>query len=165
MSTNLVLKQTLRFVLLVLLQVLIFNNIRFLGYVNPMLFIWFVIALPTGVNRSVTLLLAFLMGTLIDIFSNTPGMYAFATVFVAFIRKDLLLLFVPKDVYADYEPSVKVLGLPIFLKYVACMVILLHLILFSLEAFSFQHYWLVLLKTGVNSVITILLVLSTQKFK
>jgi rod shape-determining protein MreD len=165
MSTSLVLKHTIRFVVLLLLQVLIFNNIRFLGYVNPMLFIWFIISLPTGVNRSATLLLAFLMGTLIDIFSNTPGMYACATVFVAFIRKDLLTLFVPKDMYADYEPSVKVMGLPIFLKYVVCMVVMLHLVLFTLEAFSFQHYWLVLLKTGVNSVITILLVLSTQKFK
>ncbi len=165
MSTSLVLKHTIRFVVLVLLQVLIFNNIRFLGYVNPMIFILFVISLPTGVNRSVSLLLAFLMGGLIDIFSNTPGMYACATVFVAFIRKDLLLLFVPKDMYADYEPSVKVMGLPIFLKYVICMIVTLHLVLFTLEAFSFQHYWLVLLKTGVNSVVTLLLVLSTQKFK
>jgi hypothetical protein len=48
---------------------------------------------------------------------------------------------------------------------VACMVIVLHLLLFTLEAFSFQHYWLVLLKTVINSVVTILLVLSTQKFK
>ncbi|MTK53460.1 rod shape-determining protein MreD [Paludibacter sp.] len=165
MSTNLVLKHTLRFIVLVLLQVLIFNNIRFLGYVNPLIYIWFIISFPTGVNRSLTLLVAFLMGAVIDIFSNTPGMYAFATVFVAFARKDLLQLFVPKDMYANYEPSVKVLGLPIFLKYVTCMVIVLHLLLFTLEAFSFQHYWLVLLKTAINSVVTILLVLSTQKFK
>ena len=165
MSTNLVLKQTIRFIVLVLLQVLIFNNIRFLGYVDPLLYIWFIISLPTGVNRSITLLLAFMMGGIIDIFSNTPGMYAFATVFVAFARKDLLQLFVPKDMYSDYEPSVKVLGLPTFLKYTVSMVLLLHLLLFTLEAFSFQHYWLVLLKTAVNSAITILLVLSTQKFK
>jgi rod shape-determining protein MreD len=108
---------------------------------------------------------AFLMGGLLDIFSNTPGMYAFSTVFVAFVRKDFLQLFVPRDIYTDYEPSVKVLGFPTFLKYATCMVVLLHLLLFSLEAFSFERYWLVLLKTLVNSFITLLLVFSTQKFK
>lgn len=165
MSTNLIFKYALRFIVLVLLQTLIFNNIRFLGYINPLLYIWFIISLPTGVNRSATLLLAFLLGGAIDVFSNTPGMYAFATVFVAFARHNLLELFVPRDMYSDYEPSVKVLGLPIFLKYTACMVVLLHLLLFTLEAFTFERYWLVLYKTVVNSVITILLVLSTQKFK
>jgi rod shape-determining protein MreD len=165
MTTNLTLKFTLRFILLVLLQVLIFNNIRFLGYVNPLLYIWFIISLPTTVNRSVTLLLAFLLGAVIDIFSNTPGMYAFATVFVAFFRHDLLQLFVPRDMHSDYEPSVKVLGLLVFFKYTVCMVLLLHLLLFTIEAFSFENYWLVLYKTGVNSTITLLLVLSTQKFK
>lgn len=165
MSTNLVFKHALRFIVLVLLQTLIFNNIRFLGYINPLLYIWFIISLPTGVNRSVTLLLAFVLGMCIDIFSNTPGMYAFATVFVAFARYNFLQLFVPRDMYSDYEPSVKVLGLPIFLKYTASMVILLHLVLFTLEAFTFERYWLVLYKTLVNSAITILLVLSTQKFK
>jgi rod shape-determining protein MreD len=165
MSTSTLLKHTLRFILLVLLQVLIFNNIRFLGYVNPLLYIWFIISLPTGVNRSVTLIVAFLMGSLLDIFSNTPGMYAFATVFVAFFRTDFLQLFVPRDMYTDYEPSVKVLGFPTFLKYTAIMVVLLHLLLFTLEDFTLDHYWLVIIKTLVNSTITLLLVLSTQKFK
>lgn len=165
MSTSIVLKHSLRFIILVLLQVLIFNNIRFMGYVNPLIYIWFIVSLPTNVNRVLTLLLAFALGTVIDIFSNTPGMYAFATVFVAFARKNFLQLFVPRDMYSEYEPSVKVLGLPIFLKYTACVVILLHLLLFSLEAFSFERYWLVLYKTLINSVITMLLLLSTQKFK
>jgi rod shape-determining protein MreD len=165
MSTNILLKHTLRFIVLVLLQVLIFNNIRFLGYINPLLYIWFIISLPTGVNRSMTLLVAFLMGLLLDIFSNTPGMYAFATVFVAFARKNFLQLFVPRDIYTDYEPSVKVLGFPIFLKYTACMVVLLHLLLFTLEDFTLDNYWLVIMKTLVNSTITLLLVFSTQKFK
>jgi rod shape-determining protein MreD len=165
MNTGTLLKHGLRFILLLLLQVLIFNNIRFLGYVNPLLYILFFISLPSNTNRPLLLGLAFLMGTLLDIFSNTPGMYAFATVFIAFARKNILQLFVPRDMYAAYEPTMKVLGISIFLKYTATMVVALHLLLFTLEAFSFQNYWMVLVKTVVNSAITLALLMATQKYR
>jgi hypothetical protein len=93
-------------------------------------------------------------------------MYAFATVFVAYFRSPLLKLVVPRDhASSAFEPSIKTLGFPIFLKYAAVLIVLLHLLLFSLEAFSFVRYDLVLVKTIVNSSLTLLLVLSIQKSK
>lgn len=166
MSGNQFLKHFIRFVVLIILQVAIFDNIRFLGYINPLLYIWFILGLPSTINRSFLLILAFITGTILDIFSNTPGMYAFATVFVAYIRAPLLKLVVPRDdVSSSYEPSLKSLGFPVFLKYAAVLIVLLHLLLFTLEAFSFVHYELVLIKTIINSSLTLLLVLSLQKTK
>lgn len=166
MSGNQFLKHFIRFVVLMILQVVIFDNIRFLGYINPMLYIWFILGLPSSINRSLLLILAFVTGIILDIFSNTPGMYAFATVFVAYFRAPILKLVVPRDdVSSSYEPSVKTLGFLVFLKYAAVLIVLLHLLLFSLEAFSFVHYELVLMKTIINSSFTLLLVLSIQKTK
>jgi len=166
MSGNQFLKHFIRFVVLMILQVVIFDNIRFLGYINPLLYIWFILGLPSNINRSLLLILAFITGTILDIFSNTPGMYAFATVFVAYLRAPLLKLVASRDdLSLSYEPSLKSLSFPVFLKYAAVLIVLLHLLLFSLEAFSFVNYELVLLKTIINSSLTLLLVLSLQKTK
>jgi len=166
MSGNLFLKHLIRFVFLMVLQVVVFDNIRFLGYINPLLYIWFILGLPSSINRSLLLILAFLTGIILDVFANTLGMYAFATVFVAYFRSPLLKLVVPRDhASSAFEPSIKTLGFPIFLKYAAVLIVLLHLLLFSLEAFSFVRYDLVLVKTIVNSSLTLLLVLSIQKSK
>ncbi|MBB3185874.1 rod shape-determining protein MreD [Microbacter margulisiae] len=159
-------KHLIRFVILMLLQVLIFDNIRFLGYVNPLFYIWFILGLPSNINRSALLIIAFLTGSILDIFSNTPGMYAFATVFVAYMRAPVLKVVVPRDnTLAFYEPSVKILGLPVYVKYAAFLIVLLHLLLFSLEAFTFVHYEMVLIKTVINASLTLLFVLSVQKSK
>lgn len=166
MSGNLFLKYLLRFVIVMLIQVLLFGNIRFMGYIDPMFYIWFILSLPSNINRSLLLILSFFTGWVLDIFYNTPGMFAFATVFVAYLRAPLLTFVVSRDnTLAAYEPSIKTLGLSVYLKYASLLIILLHLILFSLEAFSFSHYELVLIKTAINAPLTLLLVLSVQKSK
>ena len=87
-----VLQNIFRFILLVLFQVLVLNNIQFLGYINPYLYILFILSLPVQMPRWFLLVLAFILGLSIDIFSNTLGMHAFATVFVAFFREGIIKL-------------------------------------------------------------------------
>lgn len=64
------------FIILVLLQVSVFNRIALFGYATPFLFLYFILKLPTTLSANWTMTLSFLMGLVIDIFSNTPGMYA-----------------------------------------------------------------------------------------
>ena len=73
-----VLKNIFRFIILVLVQVLVLNNIQFLGYINPYIYILFILSLPVRTPRWASLLLAFVLGLTIDIFANTPGMHASA---------------------------------------------------------------------------------------
>ncbi len=88
-----VLQNILSFVLLVLFQVLALNNIQFLGFINPYIYILFIIALPVKTPRWLSLILAFILGLTLDIFSNTLGMHAFATVLIAFLRNGIINLF------------------------------------------------------------------------
>ena len=85
------------FIGLVLLQVLILNNVHIAGYATPFLYIYFILKFNSGTSRNELMLWAFFFGLTIDVFSDTPGMNAAATVLLAFLRPSLLRLFTPRD--------------------------------------------------------------------
>jgi rod shape-determining protein MreD len=160
-----VLQNIFRFVLLVLFQVLVLNNIQFLGYINPYLYILFILALPVQLPRWFLLILAFVLGLTIDAFSNTIGMHAFATVFVAFFREGIIKLFTNIEEGNNPTPSFHTFGVSAYIKYVVLMVIIHHTTLFILEAFSFSNFWIMLAKIILSSFVTILLILGIQSIK
>ena len=160
-----VLQNIFRFILLVLFQVLVLNNIQFLGYINPYLYILFILALPYQIPRWFLLLLAFILGISIDIFSDTLGMHAFATVFVAFFRNGIIKLFTNIEEGNNPTPSFYTFGVSAYVKYVIVMVLIHHSTLFILEAFSFTHFWILLTKILLSSFITILLIFGIQSIK
>jgi rod shape-determining protein MreD len=146
----------------VLLQVLVLNNIQFLGYINPYLYILIILALPVQMPRWVTLLLAFALGLIIDTFSNTLGMHAFATVLVAFLRNGIIKLFTSIEEGNNPTPSFYTFGVSAYVKYVVVLVLIHHTTLFILEAFSFTNFWITLAKITLSSFVTILMILGIQ---
>ena len=104
---QLVLQNIFRFVMLVLVQVFVLDNIQFLGYISPMIYILFILSLPVRFPRGVVLILAFLLGLTIDIFNNTMGIHAFATVFAAFIRPTIINMSVSMEEMANPTPEVR----------------------------------------------------------
>ena len=160
-----VLQNIFRFVLLVLFQVLVLNNIQFLGYINPYLYILFILALPVQLPRWFLLIMAFVLGLTIDAFSNTIGMHAFATVFVAFFREGIIKLFTNIEEGNNPTPSFHTFGVSAYIKYVVLMVIIHHTTLFILEAFSFSNFWIMLTKIILSSLVSITLILGIQSIK
>ncbi len=158
MNSNIVQNIILFFVLL-FLQVTIMNNIQFLGYINPFLYVLFVIVYPYRKDRGVILLSSFLLGLFIDFFLNSGGTNAAATLFVAYIRLPLLKWILGKN-EIDYQvfnitrqPFLKVLI------YVSLIVLTHSLIIFSLEYFKFSLLGTLLSKTLLTSIFTILLIM------
>ena len=82
------------FVIVVLLQVIIGNNIHLFGVAIPFFYIYFILRLPLSLSVNWVMTLAFVLGLTIDIFSNTPGMNALACVVLAALRKPVLNLYV-----------------------------------------------------------------------
>jgi rod shape-determining protein MreD len=160
-----VIQNILLFIVLVLAQVLVLNNIQFLGFINPYIYILFILSLPVRLPRWIILLLAFALGLIIDTFSNTLGMHAAATVLVAFSRSFVIKLFTSIDEGNNPTPSFHSFGVGAYVKYVLVLVFMHHAALFFLEAFSFSHFWLVLFKTLLSSSITILIILGLKSFK
>ncbi|MBN2524224.1 MAG: rod shape-determining protein MreD [Bacteroidales bacterium] len=158
-------RNILRFLMLVLLQVMIFNNIEISGYLNPYIYIIFIILLPFETPAWVCLLLGFFLGLSIDIFTETIGMHTAATVFIAYIRPYILSSFAPRDGYESGTfPRVYYYGLPWFIKYASLLVFAHHLVLFYVEMFQFQDFFSTLLRVILSSLFSITLIVVSQYF-
>ena len=159
-----VVQNIISFILLVLVQVLALNSIQFLGYINPYIYILFILSLPVRLPQWVTLLLGFLLGITIDAFSNTMGTHAFATVLIAFLRNGIIKLFTSIEEGNNPVPSFYTFGVGAYVKYVILMTLVHHTTLFFLEAFSFSLFWVVFFKVILSSIVTILIILGIRSF-
>jgi rod shape-determining protein MreD len=152
-----------RFVLLVLFQSVILNNIQLGGFINPYLYVLFILLLPFETPKALLLPMAFLLGLSVDMFSNTMGIHASASVFMAFCRPYILKLVAPRDGYeAETHPTIKSLGLRWFVVYTTFLVFLHHLFLFYMEVFRFSEFFMTLWRVILSAILTIFLVLLSQ---
>lgn len=156
-------KYVIMFVVLVLIQVLIMNNIQFSGFVNPYIYILFILLLPFTIPGYLLLGLSFLLGISIDIFNNTPGVHAGATVLLGFLRPGIASLISSREIIEKGNtPNMKQLGFASFLKYTVIAVLVHHLFLFYAEAFSFVGFFHTLLRAVLSSVFSIVIILASQ---
>lgn len=148
-----------KFVGLVLIQVLICNHINFLGFINPYIYIIFILVYPSKNNRVSLILLSFLLGLCVDIFSDSGGIHAAASVFIAFIRPAFL-----KSAFGTlYEHQLIKYGNTEFgslFSYVSFMVISHHFIMFSLEVFSLSEIVTILKNTLFSGIFTLIVCLT-----
>jgi rod shape-determining protein MreD len=147
----------LLFVFLVFLQVFVLNNILFLGYVNPYLYIIFIFLYPLKKNRFSFLLLSFALGLSIDFFSDSGGIHAFSILTIAYFRLFFIKVFLRKFEldYPFFELNLEPFGKKF--NYVVTLTMLHHLLLFSLANFSFQNISQVILNTVYSSMFTLVL--------
>ena len=150
------------FVSLVMVQVLMLNNICLFGLATPFVYIYFLLAIDKDVDRNALMLIAFLLGLSIDVFSNTPGVNAGASVLIAFMRPVLLRLFSPRDEYENFEPGIYTLGPWAFVRYAFVTALLHHTVLFLLEAFSFVNLGYLSLRILCSALLTVALVMAIE---
>ena len=155
-----ILKNALRFVFLVLLQVWVLNHVQWNGYINPYIYILFILMLPLDTPAWLVMVLAFLMGVTLDMFSDTGGIHAAASVFTAFARPGVLRLLSPRDGYeSETAISAWSLGFKWFLAYTSILVLLHHLVYFYLEVFRFDEFFMTFVKALLNALVTVALTL------
>ncbi|MDP2337949.1 MAG: rod shape-determining protein MreD [Bacteroidota bacterium] len=156
-------KYIIMFVVLVLAQVLILNNIQFSGLINPYIYILFILLLPFTIPGYLLLGLSFLLGISIDIFTNTPGIHAGATVLLGFMRPGIAQLISSREIIEKGNtPNITQLGFASFLKYTVLSVLVHHLFLFYAEAFSFGGFFETLLRCTLSSIFSIVIILASQ---
>jgi rod shape-determining protein MreD len=161
-----ILRFSLIFILLILLQVLIFNNIRFSGFINPYIYVMFILILPVEIPSWFLLMISFVLGAVMDIFCASPGMHSSATVFAGFIRPYILRFVSPRDGYEPgSDPSMIIYGLRWFLIYTALIVIIHHTILFYLEVFRFAAFFSTLLRVILSSLFSVTFILLLEYFR
>ncbi len=158
-------RNILRFAVLVFLQVFLLNNIQLSGFINPYLYVLFILLLPFETARWFLLFAAFTLGLTIDIFSKTPGLHSSATVLMAFLRPYVLNYLAPRGGYdPGTYPRVYYYGPGWFFKYASVLIFIHHLFLFYLEVFHFYDFFFTLWRVVLSSAFSVFLVVLSQYF-
>lgn len=147
-----------RFALLMAIQLLVLNYVYLGGYVMPMLYVLFILMLPTGMKRIPLLLIAFGTGLLMDIMSNALGFHALACTIVAMLRiwfADRILT--RGEPVTVQIPSVYSVTPQYFVSYLMLMLGVFYLVFFTAEIFSFRGIGGVLLATICSTIVTTIL--------
>jgi hypothetical protein len=151
-------KITIQFIILILAQVLLFNNIRLFGYLNPIIYIVFIFVYPLKKEKGFFLFLSFLLGLSIDVFTDSGGSNAAATLLIAFIRLSVI-----KIIESNFEIdfilfNIKKLSFIQSVTYIFSLTTIHHLLLFFLEYYKTKDFISILttsLQTSIFSTIII----------
>jgi rod shape-determining protein MreD len=145
-----------RFILLLAVQVVIFNNFNFLGYINPFPYILFIILYPVNGNKYGLLAASFFLGLIMDLFCNSGGVHAAACLTLAYFRPSIFKF----SFGLSYEYQTVRLNdvlTPERFSFILLAVIIHHLTLFVLEVFTFEFLWDIILRTVVSTLFTIII--------
>ncbi|MBE0641405.1 MAG: rod shape-determining protein MreD, partial [Bacteroidales bacterium] len=156
-------RNLLRFVILLLLQVFVLDNVHLGGYINPYLYILFLLLLPFETPGWLLLTSAFLLGFGVDMFSGTGGIHAAAITLMAFMRPFTLTFIASRREYEPgINPTIADLGLRWFVSYAGLLTLIHHLALFMLEMFSFAGFFDTLRRAFLSTLVTFSLILVVQ---
>lgn len=159
------LKRLLLMMALVVLQVMVCNHIHFMGYATPMLYVLFLVHMPLNSNRIGNLVWAFVLGLIIDAFSNTPGEAVGALTLTAFVQWPLLHSLAPKEAFEDMVPTYKNMGRWNHIRYMFILVFTHHTAFYLLESFSFLHFTKLLISYGSSLLLTFVLMLILETMR
>lgn len=164
-SSSNIIRLFIMFIVCVISQLLIFNNLQISGFINPYIYILLIMSMPFGTSTATLMVISFITGITIDIFCNTPGMHASACVLIGYIRQYVLKFIAFRDEYKTGTlPSINAYGIAWYVKYTIIMVAVHHVMLFFVEQFDTLFFWPTLLRVILSIVATSIFILIAQFF-
>lgn len=158
-------KQLGKLLLVLVLQVLLFNRIQIAGWCFPMVYILFLINLPANLPRWTEMLIGAFVGIIVDVWYSSIGVHMAACVALSFLRPILLHNLVQDVERVTNSVSRLTIGRIEYMKCAITLTFIHHLLVFALEAWSLQNWWLVLLQTLISSMMTLLVILGYDSLK
>lgn len=153
------------FVVLALVQVLVLNYVWLFNVATPLLYVFFAITFPRNSAKGEVLVWCFMLGLVIDLFSNTPGLASGSMTLIGLLQPYLLELFVPRDSAENMEVSVATLGMGKFFTFSLILTLLYSLLFFALEAFNFFEWQMWLLRAVCSTALTMVLMLAIESVR
>lgn len=159
------LKNIIRFILFIVFQVFILNEVPPLHqFIVPYIYFLFILWLPFNINRFLLLVVAFAFGMSLDYFAGTAGLHAAPCVLIAYLRPFLLNLLIPQDTTENsyLEPSIKSMGWAPYSLYIGILTFIHHFFLVLLEWLQFGNFVYFLGKVAATTAISLLLIFITE---
>jgi hypothetical protein len=145
------------FAVTIVLQLFLFDSLNLGPYINPLVHIAFIVLLPMNARPFGVLMLGFVSGVVMDIFTGCAGLHTIATLAAAYTRPMILNIIVGKEyVVEGGVPSTKSIGTVKFLRYASIVVFLQCIVFFTLEAINWHYFYLVALKIALSGGLTLL---------
>lgn len=159
------LRNTVRFIFFILLQVYVLNKIPHLHrFITPYIYYLFILWLPFSVGRISLLFAGFITGLTLDYFMVTPGLHAAACTLVAYARPFIINILVPKDNtgFNYREPSPSAMGWTPYAVYVLVLSLLHHGYMTLLEWLDFGSFFDFVIKVIATTGISMLLIFTAE---
>lgn len=153
----------MRFVLCLLIQMVLFNRLWLFGVGHPYIYILCLIALPLRLPRWAEMLVGAATGLVMDTICSSPGVHMAACALIAYIRPALITSLVQEPERVVQDISSAIIGRTEFLKVVVLLTVIHHTAVFMLDAWSFNAWWLTLLRVIFSSAMTIFLLLAYDR--
>ena len=158
-------KQIGRYILVMILQVLLFDQLQVLGVCHPYIYVLCLLMMPITLSHSADMIIGAIAGLLMDIFCNSMGVHTAACIFIMFIRPYLIGAIVNDKDRLNEQISLRSLGMEALLRYVVILVVIHHLIVFLLAAWNWAHIGFVLVETLVSSLVTISIIMGYNSLR
>ena len=158
---NNILKNSIRFVLFLLLQIIILNEVPPLHqFITPYLYFLFILWLPFGTSRLSLTIIGFVFGYCLDVFSNTPGLHAAACTLIGYMRPSILNLLLAQEASEELtkEPSVGTMGWGPYFIYILILTFTHHFYLVLLEWLQFGSFGYFIGKIIATTLMSVLLI-------
>lgn len=160
-----IVKHLFRWFILILLQVILFNRIGFYSLFNPFIYIFFILMLPLATPRSLLLILAFVTGLTVDVFSNTGGLHAFASTLIAFVRPFWIKIAIPRSNYDDLSNiKIKEVEFGQFMAYSSVLLLMHHFALYLAESLAWGDLLFITAKALINTFISVIAIIAFRYF-
>ena len=152
-------KQLGRYIVVMLLQVLLFDQLQLLGVCHPYIYILCLLMMPITLPHSADMIIGAVIGLIMDVFCNSLGIHTAACILLMFIRPYLIGAIVNDKDRLNEQISLHAIGMEAMIKYVVILVLVHHVTVFALGAWSWHHVGFVILETLVSSAVTILVIM------
>ena len=160
-----IITEIVRLLLIFALQVLLFDHLHIGSWGLVMMYILFLNNLPARIPRWAEMIIGFMVGMMMDVWHASLGIHIAACVALTFVRPLLLNNTVQDVERIKDNPSSQNIGRAEYIKCAVILTVLHHFIVFSLETWNIQFWWMVLLQTLISSVMTLVIILGYEYLK
>jgi hypothetical protein len=150
--------------LYLLLQIFFMRNMVLFNYAFCFIYIAGILILPAEISRMYLLFIGFAVGFTVDIFSNTFGMHAAATVLIAYLRPFLIQYQMESKGAERVDIGIRSQGIGAFLAYIIPLILLHHAILFLMEINNFGMILHTLLRIAASALFTVIMIVLVELF-
>lgn len=152
-------RQIVRAIVIVLLQVLLFNHLQIAGWGFPMVYVLILMNLPANTPRWAEMLIGAVLGLIFDVFNTSLGVNMAACVAFTFIRPIILAHLVQDLERVKGEVYIRSIGTIEYIRTLVFLTVLHHLMVFLLEAWSLHNWWMVIIQTLLSSLMTLTIII------